>query len=93
LVGPYYSANFINEDPAYPQRRWFFGGYQNPPLTIECLFNHAMSGVRKTVEWGFKEVITQFSYLDFKAGMKIFLQPVETYFFVAAFFCNLLHTC
>ena len=51
-----------------------------------------MSKVRETVEWLFKEIITKWSFLDFRASMKIFQFPVAKYFVVAAFMTN-LHCC
>jgi hypothetical protein len=51
-----------------------------------------MSKVRESVEWLFKEVITKWPFLDFRASMKIFQMPVAKYFTVAAFLTN-IHCC
>ena len=51
-----------------------------------------MSKVRETVEWLFKEIITKWSFLDFRASMKVFQFPVAKYFAVGAFMTN-LHCC
>jgi hypothetical protein len=51
-----------------------------------------MSKVREAVEWLFKEIITKWSLLDFRASMKIFQMPVAQYFIVGAFLTN-LHCC
>jgi hypothetical protein len=80
-------------DPAYPQSDLLFGGFRNPPPgSDEAKWNTQMSKVRETVEWMFKEIITKWSFLDFRASMKIFQFPVAKYFVVAAFLTN-LHCC
>ena len=79
----------IYGDPAYPQSCWIFGGYQNPvPGSPEAVWNTEMSKVREVVEWGYKDVITYWSFLDFRAGMKVFLLPVARYYSVAMFLTN-----
>lgn len=80
----------IYGDPAYPQSAWIHGGYRNPAGGSEqAEYNTIMSKVRETVEWGFKDIIQQFSYLDFKKEMMIFRSPIASYYFVACFFQNL----
>ncbi len=80
-------------DPAYPQSKYLFGGFRNPVAgSVEAEFNTRMSKVRECVEWGFKEITTQFKYLDLKANMKIYKQPVGLYYTVAIFFQNLRTT-
>ena len=46
----------------------FFVGFQNPVVgSVEVEFNNTrMLKVRECVEWGVKEITTQFKYLDFK---------------------------
>jgi hypothetical protein len=81
-------------DPAYPQSLYLFGGFRNPQHgSPEANWNTTMSNVREVVEWGFKEIITQWSYLDFRACMKIFEGPVGKYYIIAAFLCNLRNCC
>ena len=52
-------------DPAYPLR------VQLPPYQGNCLtnlqeqYNTAMSNVRVSVEWLFKEILTYFAFADF----------------------------
>ena len=76
-------------DPAYPQSRWIFGGYRNPiPGSPEAVWNTEMSKVREVVEWGFKDVVTQWSFLDFRPGMKVFLVPVSRYYMISLFLTN-----
>jgi nuclease HARBI1 len=81
-------------DPAYPQSQYIFGGFRNPaPGSNEARWNTQMSKVREVVEWLFKEIITQWSFLDFKPSMKIFLFPVGKYFVIAGFLTNLRTCC
>jgi DDE superfamily endonuclease len=80
-------------DPAYPQSGWLFGGFCNPaPGDDEALFNKEMSSVREAVEWGFKEVVAQFRFLDLKNAMKIYESPIGQYYIVGMFFQN-IRTC
>jgi len=77
-------------DPAYPQFPYLMTPYRNPGEgSVQAAFNTTMSSVRETVEWNFKEIVCQFAYLDWKAGMKIFERPVAKYYTVAAFFTNI----
>ena len=41
------------------------------------------------MEWGYKEITNQRRYLDFKNSVKILEVPVDKYYIVAAFMCNL----
>jgi DDE superfamily endonuclease len=80
-------------DPAYPQSDILFGGFRRPPPgSPEATWNTKMSKVRESGGWLFKEIITKWSFLDFRASMKIFQMPVAKYFTVATFFTN-LHCC
>jgi DDE superfamily endonuclease len=80
-------------DPAYPQSELLFGGFRGAqPGSDEAEWNTRMSSVREAVEWLFKEIITKWSFLDFRASMKIFQFPVAKYFLVATFLTN-LHSC
>ena len=81
-------------DPAYPQSAHLFGSFRNPPAgSPEAGWNTQLSKVQEVVEWLFKEIITQWSFLDFRASMKIFKSPVAKYFITAAFFTNLRTCC
>ena len=80
-------------DPAYPQSIYIFGGYKNPLNgSAHALWNTTMSKVCEVVEWGFANILSQWSFLDFRAGMKIFQSPVAKYYIVGAFLVN-LQTC
>jgi hypothetical protein len=79
-----------NGDPAYPQSRYIFGGYRNPPPgSAQARWNTEMSKVCEVVEWGFANLISNWAFLDFKASMMIFQSPVAKYYIVAAFLNNL----
>jgi len=77
-------------DPAYPTTRLLFGGFRNPPAgSPEGAWNTRMSKVRETVEWMFKEIVRQWSFLDFKASMQLFKFPVAKYYVIGGFLTNL----
>ena len=87
LNGVFYS---LYGDPAYPQSAYLFGGYRNAGNgTPQAAFNTAMSAIREPVEWSFKEIIAQFSFLDFKTSLRIFKFPVAKYYVIAAFLTNI----
>ena len=101
LTSFYFYANFfpgrnvfsLYGDPAYPQSIYIFGGYNNPLNgSIHALWNTSMSKVCEVVEWGLANILSQWSFLDFRAGMKIFQIPVAKYNIVGAFLVN-LQTC
>jgi nuclease HARBI1 len=85
--GPVYS---LYGDPAYPQSLYLFGGFRNAgPGTPEAQWNTTMSQVRQVVEFGFKDVTQQWSFLDLKRQMKIMQTPVAKLYVVGAFLCNI----
>ena len=80
-------------DPAYPQSIYIVGGYMNPLNgSTHALWNTSMSKVHEVVGWGFANILSQWSFLDFRAGMKIFQSPVAKYYIVGVFPVN-LQTC
>lgn len=80
-------------DPGYPMRNSLIVPFKGAQLTPEEeLFNAKMSAVRESVEWGFSKIIQNFSFLDFKKNLKIYLQPVGKLYLVGALLTN-LHTC
>jgi len=80
-------------DPAYPQSPLLFGGFRGPaPGSDEAKWNKRMSSVREAVEWVFGGIIKKWTFLDFKASMKIFQFPVAQYYQTAAFLTNLHNT-
>ena len=44
-----------------------------------------MSDVRETVEWGFKDTVSVWKFIDDRSSMKIFKPPVAKYYMVSAF--------
>jgi len=80
-------------DPAYPQSPILFGGFRGAaPGSAEAKWNKRMSSVRESVEWVFGGIIKKWTFLDFKASMKIFQFPVAQYYQTAAFLTNLHNT-
>ena len=51
-----------------------------------------MSKVCEVVEWGFANILSQWSFLDFKVELKIFQSPVTKYYIFGAILVN-LQTC
>lgn len=51
-----------------------------------------MSPLRVAVEQGFGKIAQQFAFVDFRKNLKLFLQPVARYYFVAVLLTN-CHTC
>ena len=97
LTSFYFYANFfpcrnvfsLYGDPAYPQSIYIFGGYNNPLNgSTHVLWNTSMSKVCEVVEWGLANILSQWSFLNFRAGMKIFQIPVAKYNIVGAFLVN-----
>jgi hypothetical protein len=52
-----------------------------------------MSKVRECVEWGFRDVITYWSYLDYRRAMQLYKIPVAKYYIVGAFLSNFICLC
>ena len=48
-----------------------------------------MSFVRITVEWGFRDVVEKWKFLDFHSAMKIFKMPVAEFYTYGAFLSNI----
>ena len=78
-------------DPAYPLR---------VHLQVACaaitpqmeVYNKAMSAVRMSVEWIFRDIVNYFKFLDFKKNLKISLSAVGKMYVVCAILRNAL-TC
>ena len=68
-------------DLAYAQSIYLLGGFQKPPTgSDEALFNRQMSSVQITVEWGFRDVVEKWKFLDFCSAMKIFEMPIAEFY-------------
>lgn len=72
-------------------RRWFLEvPFQGSNLTAEQkAFNKAMSAVRITVEWVFKEIKCYFTTMDYKRKMKALESPVGMLYKSAMILCNI----
>jgi hypothetical protein len=79
-------------DPAYPNSPWLWGGFRRPRPGLEQQFNTAMSSVRESVEWGFKELSCYFKYSELKILQKIYKSPIGKNYIVGVFLQNLRTT-
>jgi hypothetical protein len=69
---------------------YFFCGYKNPADgSAHADWSSQMSKVCEVVEWGFANILAQWSFLDFRVAMKIFQSPVAKYYIVAALLVNI----
>ena len=83
----------IYGDPAYPLRIHLQGPFKNAVLTPQIhAYNDAMSSVRISVEWLFRDIINYFKFLDFKKNLKIGLSSIGKMCIVSALLQNSL-TC
>ena len=77
-------------DLAYAQSIFLLRGFWKPPTgSDEALFNRQMSSVQITVEWGFRDVVEKWKFLDFCSAMKIFEMPVVEFYTNGAFLSNI----
>ncbi|KAF2905764.1 hypothetical protein ILUMI_00413 [Ignelater luminosus] len=80
-------------DPAYPLTDLLLCPYAGRNLTEQQQnFNRSMSTVRKSVEWGFGKVISEFAFLDYKKNQKLLLQDIGNMYRTAVILTN-CHTC
>jgi DDE superfamily endonuclease len=85
--GPVYA---LFSDLIYPECPHLLKGFVHPPPNSpQAVFNRMMSASRVCVEWGFNEIVQQWSFLNFRSSMRIFLEPIAQYYINAAFLCNL----
>jgi hypothetical protein len=81
-------------DPAYPQSGYLIGGFRDARRgSAEARLNKKMSKVRECVEWGFRDVISYWSYLDYRRSMQLYKIPVAKYYIVGVFLSNLVCLC
>ena len=77
-------------DTAYPQSIHNFGGYKNPADgSVQAHWISQVSKVHEVVEWGFANILAQWSFLDFRIAMKIFQSPVAAFYIVAVILVNI----
>ena len=80
-------------DPAYPLRVHLQAPFRNMILTPQMVnFNKAMSSVRVSVEWLFRDIVEYFKFVDFKKNLKIGLSSIGKMCIVCALLRNAL-TC
>lgn len=80
-------------DSAYPIRELLLRPYSGHLVTPDGInFNHVMSRVRQSVEWGFGKIVREFAFLDFKKNQKLLLQDLQKMYFTAVILSN-CHTC
>jgi hypothetical protein len=77
-------------DPAYPLSPWLGAPFPSDGLISgqEARFNKTMSAARIAVEWGFGKIKTNWSYLDFKKGMKPYQSDLQKFWPVAQILTN-----
>ena len=75
-------------DPAYPINDFICRMNKGRLTASEQAFNTEMAKHRVTVEWGYRDIIEQFKFVDYEKSLKLFLQPVACYFKVAALLIN-----
>lgn len=84
---------YLYGDQAYPPSQHLISPFRGARLTEdEQQFNAEMCKVRLAVEWGFGKVISIFSFLDYKKGLKLWLHPVGKYYIIGTLLTN-CHTC
>lgn len=80
---------YIYGDPAYNVGPHILSPFKGPVVSREQrAFNSKMSRVREPVEWLFKEVTQQFTFLDFSRSQKILLSPCGLFYLVSILLCN-----
>lgn len=89
----YGNQYYMYADSAYPLRPYLIVGFSGSQLdNDERSFNTAMSKVRISVEWAFKDVRKYFTHLDMSRKMTVAISPVGLWFFSACILCN-FRTC
>jgi hypothetical protein len=76
-------------DPAYSESRYLIKRFLNAHRgSSEARLNKKMSKVRECVKWSIRNVITYWSYLDYRRAMQLYKIPVAKYYFVGVFLSN-----
>ena len=76
-------------DSAYPINDFILRMNKGPGLSREQVaFNTEMSKHRVTVEWGYRDIIENFKFVDYAKNLKLFLQPIASYYKVGALLTN-----
>ncbi|KIJ34460.1 hypothetical protein M422DRAFT_182036, partial [Sphaerobolus stellatus SS14] len=86
---PNHQPLFLYGDPAYSVAAHMMSPFKGPVVTQDQrAFNRAMSKIREPVEWIFKEVAQQFTFIDFSRSQKILLSPCGLFYLVSLLLCN-----
>lgn len=81
---------YLYADAAYVLRAWLQIAFAGDNLTdAQAAYNTAMSALRVSVEWAFKDIKQVFSYLDYSRKLKLQEGPVGLLYLVAALLWNL----
>ena len=83
-------------DTAYPNNDCVIALFKNPPnglmSALEELFNDLLSPPRASIEWGYKEVVTNCAFVDYRKDLKFLKQDLEAIWHMAVWLTN-LKTC
>lgn len=80
----------VYADFAYALSVWLMTGFRGAePGSHEALFNEFMSSCRIAVEWGFKDILKLWKFLDFHPSQQPLKMPIGQYFVNAAFLTNI----
>ena len=83
------TAYAVYGDPAYPLLQQLIAPYRGAALDQDQeQFNTVMSKVRESVEFGFGKIVNYFSFVNYPANQKLYLQPVGTFYRLAAILTN-----
>ena len=82
---------YMYGDSAYTLSPVLLAPYRNAQ-GVQQIFNSRMSKIRSSVEWGFKEVVSQFAFVDFKKNLRLHRNAVGKIYQVAALMTN-CHIC
>jgi hypothetical protein len=81
-------------DPAYPLTNCIVAGFKGSDLTpAQEAFNKAMSTVRESVEWGFREITANWQHLDWKRNQRLLHGPGVAMEFYLGFLLTNCRTC
>ena len=87
------SGFYVFGDSAYPTNDVMISMYRGRNLPDwAASFNKLMAMVRVSVEWGYNQVRSNFSYVDWRKQLKIELMSVEAIWHLGVFLTNCL-TC
>ncbi|XP_055349413.1 LOW QUALITY PROTEIN: uncharacterized protein LOC129596212 [Paramacrobiotus metropolitanus] len=89
-----YQRKFILYDEGYGNNAFLrkpFSKLEVRTNLLKRMQNNAMKTVRESVEWGFKEVVAKFAFVDFKKQMALLQKPINKMFIVAVLLTNCIN--